>query len=210
MFSHTPNCILVRDDEGVYAITREDLIKYSGRAGLIASGVIMRLLTEASQDLSPHEVPHRKDIRVLSAFPGNGVRDGSEFITRAVTQGRFILDMTAGDEKAAPSPIGGRMYFEVAIGDRAMAYSYSADLFDEKWCEEVLKNQMGTEDYETHQDYLVYKYGFLGRVLSDKHVFAEKKPISTERFEAMNYHALTCVVSWERTPNSNNHRESIF
>ena len=37
VFCHTPNAILVRDDEGVYAIDREDLIKYSGRAGLIVS-----------------------------------------------------------------------------------------------------------------------------------------------------------------------------
>ena len=185
VFCHTPNAILVRDDEGVYAIDREDLIKYSGRSGLIASGVIMRLLTEAFHDLSPNEVPHRDSIRVLSAFPGQGVRDGIEFITRAVTKGRFILDTSAGSEMAAPSPIGGRMYFEVAIGDRAMAYSYSDTLFDKKWFDEVLKNQMGTLDYETHENYLVYKYGFLGGLLSDQHVFAEKKPISVKRFETL-------------------------
>ena len=185
VFCYTPNAILVRDDEGVYAIDREDLIKYSGRSGLIASGVIMRLLTEAFHDLSPNEVPHRNSIRVLSAFPGQGVRDGIEFITRAVTKGRFILDTSAGSEMAAPSPIGDRMYFEVAIGDRAMAYSYSEKLFDQKWFNEVLKNQLGTDNYETHEDYLVYKYGFLGRLLSDKHVFAEKKPVSVKRFETL-------------------------
>ena len=185
VFCHTPNAILVRDDEGVYAIDREDLIKYSGRSGLIASGVIIRLLTEAFHDLSPNEVPHRDSIRVLSAFPGQGVRDGIEFITRSVTKGRFILDTSAGSKMAAPSPIGGRMYFEVAIGDRAMAYSYSEKLFDQKWFNEVLKNQMGTDNYETHEDYLVYKYGFLGRLLSDKHVFSEKKPVSVKRFETL-------------------------
>ncbi|EHL5742274.1 hypothetical protein KEB67_004562 [Escherichia coli] len=185
MFSHTPMFIQIRDDEGIYSIDREDLIKYSGRAGLIASGVVMRLLTEAFKDLTPHEVPHRDSIRILSAFPGQGVRDGIEFITRAVTQNRFILDMNAGNELAAISPIGGQMYFEVAIGDQAMAYSYSSKVFNQRWQYEVLKKQTGSIDYQTHADYMSYKYGFLGRLLSDENVFAEKKVISTERFKML-------------------------
>ena len=118
-FYETPQTITVRDEEGVMSFGREDLIRYSGQGHLIASALIMRLLTDAFARLSPNEPPFRKDIRVLSAFPGLGVRDHIELVTRAVTDKRYFLDTEAGPQNAPTSAIGGRMYFVVAVKDKA-------------------------------------------------------------------------------------------
>ena len=52
--------LTVRDDEGPIVFQREDLMRYSGNRGLIASGVTFRLLGAAFEDLCPNEIPHRE------------------------------------------------------------------------------------------------------------------------------------------------------
>ena len=61
-FYKTPQTITVRDEEGAMSFDREDLIRYSGQGHLIASALVMRLISDAFARLSPNEAPLRKDI----------------------------------------------------------------------------------------------------------------------------------------------------
>lgn len=174
----TPQTVCVRDEEGVMAFNREDLLRYSGLGHLIASALVLRLFQEAFARLSPQEPPMKTDIRVLSAFPGLGVRDHVELVTRAITDGRFVLDTDAGPKEAPRSAIGGRMYFEVAVKDRAVSFVLNPEIFDEHWCEQVARFQKGQNcTREEHAQYVAYKYQFVGQVLTRDDVFAKVEEI---------------------------------
>ena len=113
MYFQMKNFVEVREPEGTLVFQLEDLMRYSGPRGLIASGVTMKLLGRAFKDLSPREPPMRHEIYILSSFPGSDVVDGFELVTRAVTRGRYILDLDKAPKDAPPSPAGGSMYFEI-------------------------------------------------------------------------------------------------
>lgn len=171
MYYRAPTFLLVQDDEGEIAFQREDLMRYSGSRGLIASGVVLRLMLQASKDLCPDKIPHRKKFYFKSAFPGDEVRDGIELVTRAVTDGRYILDTTIAPDCAAKTPLGGGMYFEVRYEDRAYAYALDPSIFTDEWRAEVLKHQEGSETVEEHAAYLEYKYEILGKLLARPNIF---------------------------------------
>ena len=178
MFYKTPQVLTVCDEEGEMSFNREDLIRYSGQGHLIASALVMRVLSDAFARLSPGKVPDRKQIRVLSAFPGLGVRDHIELVTRAVTDGRYIVDTSAGPDYAPTSAIGGRMYFVVAVGEKAISYVMNPDIFNDRWRQEVAAFQKGASTPEEHARYVAYKYEVVGELMTRQDVFLEIKDTS--------------------------------
>ena len=183
MYYKAPTFLIIHDDEVRIAFQREDLMRYSGARGLIASGVVLRLLLAASEDLCPNEIPYRKEFRFRTAFPGDEVRDGIELVTRAVTQGRYVLDLSIAPDSAPDTPAGGKMYFEVAYKDKAMAYALDPEIFTQEWLEEVVRHQEGSLSEEEHAKYLEYKYTILGKLLSRPNVFTLREKIDIHRFK---------------------------
>ena len=181
-FYKTPQTITVRDEEGAMSFDREDLIRYSGQGHLIASALVMRLLSDAFARLSPNEAPLRKDICELSAFPGLGVRDHIELITRAVTDKRYLLDTQAGPQYAPTSAIGGRMYFVVAIKDKAVSYVMNPEIFDDRWRHEVAAYQKGAKTPQEHARYVAYKYEVVGQLMTREDIFSEVKEVGIDIF----------------------------
>nr|WP_277042462.1 hypothetical protein [Turicimonas muris] len=53
MYFQMKNFVEVREPEGTLVFQLEDLMRYSGPRGLIASGVTMKLLGRAFKSLSP-------------------------------------------------------------------------------------------------------------------------------------------------------------
>ena len=181
MFSRRPDCLVVSEPEGTLSFNREDMIRYAGHGQIIASGVVFRLLQRAFMDLSPQEPPSRKDILVLTAFPGEGVRDCIELVTRAVTDGRFTLDVNVAPSGAPSSPIGGGMYFEVGYRGKAFAYTFNPEIFDEHWYQSVQNFQDGCDSSENHGRYVSYKYGVLGELLAREDVFIDVHECCADR-----------------------------
>ena len=182
MFFETPQTICVRDEEGVISFNREDLIRYSGQGHLIASALIMRLFSDAFARLSPSAPPLRRDIRVLSAFPGLGVRDHVELLTRAGTDKRYFLDKQAGPDTAPTSAIGGRMYFVVAVGDKAVSYVMNPEIFDDLWRREVSAYQKVGKTVREHARYVAYKYEVVGQLMTREDLILELREVSTDIF----------------------------
>lgn len=96
----------------------EDLMRYHGPGspgGVANAFKVMRL---AFALLSPGCPPERRSIVVRTAFRGPGARDGIEAVTRAVSDGRYIVD------RSLARPERGRrledFVFEVSIGERAV------------------------------------------------------------------------------------------
>jgi hypothetical protein len=75
-----------------------------------------KVMRRAFAALSPDGPPERRSITVRTAFRGPGARDGFEAVTRAVSDGRYVVD------RSLVRPDLGRLredfVFVVTVGDR--------------------------------------------------------------------------------------------
>lgn len=110
--------IQIIDHGTVLTIPFDACVAYHGRTSIGGAALGFRLLQHAFAVLSPDGPPDRKDIAFFTAFPGPGVRDTVELVTRAVTRGAYAVDPAA--DVAAPCGVTGRMYFAVTIGARTL------------------------------------------------------------------------------------------
>ncbi len=156
--------ITVRDRDGLVAIGRDDLIRYAGPSEVVASALCLRLFARAFKDLSPDTPPTRNDIKVLVAFPGDGILDCVEMITRARTRGRLTINTEAGPEGVPPSIVG-RFYFEVSIAGKAKGYSLGHGFFTDAFVTQIRRHMDGTAAPEEFADYQVAKHALIGRLL---------------------------------------------
>ena len=76
------------------AFTFADMMRYHGSHSPAGVAMAFKVLQHAFALLSPDEVPERRSIKVRTAFRGPGARDGFEAVTRAVSDGRYIVDRT--------------------------------------------------------------------------------------------------------------------
>ena len=155
----------VRERDGVFAIRHDDLLAYAGPSQLIACTLTFLLFERAFADLSPGAPPRRDDIRLRTAFPGDGVHAAMEMVARAITDGRLVVDTRLGPPEAPPAPAG-RFYFEVAIGSAARAYWPKPGVFDARFIDMVVNYQDGSGGPKAQADYLAYKHDLIGRLRS--------------------------------------------
>ena len=98
----------------------QDAFNYHGydAPGGVALG--FRLLQRAFSLLVPGEVyPDRRGLSLFTAFPGLGLRDTMELVTRLVTEDRFRLD-TAFDDPRAQEGVAGRFYYRFTYEKRSV------------------------------------------------------------------------------------------
>jgi hypothetical protein len=93
-----------------------DLMRYAGPYSPAGVANALKVMQRAFGLLSPTEPPQRRSVVVRTAFQGPGARDGFEAVTRAVTDGRYTVDL------ALVRRDRGRLLqsfvFEIRIGDR--------------------------------------------------------------------------------------------
>ena len=108
--------ILVRERGRTIEFSFEDMMKYHGPGSPGGVANAFKVLQRAFAVLSPDQPPERRSIAVRTAFRGPGARDGIEAVTRAVSEGRYTIDL------ALTRPERGRLLesfvFEVSVGDR--------------------------------------------------------------------------------------------
>lgn len=110
--------ILVRERGRTIEFSFEDMMKYHGPGSPGGVANAFKVLQRAFAVLSPDQPPERRSIAVRTAFRGPGARDGIEAVTRAVSEGRYTIDL------ALTRPERGRLLesfvFEVSVGDRTV------------------------------------------------------------------------------------------
>jgi hypothetical protein len=96
----------------------DDLMRYHGPGSPGGVANAFKVMQRAFAVLSPDEPPQRRSVVVRTAFRGPGARDGIEAVTRAVTDGRYIVDPSLA------RPDLGRLresfVFEVTVGERSV------------------------------------------------------------------------------------------
>lgn len=107
-------------DHGVRLdIPFECCVLYHGRDSIGGLSLGYRLLHFALKKLCGERIPERKEIFFKTAFPGPGLRDAVEMITRAVTENRYTV-VENPEVRAAPEGVYGHMYFEVSAGGKTL------------------------------------------------------------------------------------------
>ncbi len=116
----------------------DDLMRYHGPGSPGGVANAFKVLQRAFAVLSPDEPPQRRSVVVRTAFRGPGARDGVEAVTRAVTDGRYIVD------PALARPDLGRLresfVFEVSIGEKSVTLVLRDGFVTEEFIDLAQKN----------------------------------------------------------------------
>ena len=95
--------IEVTDQGSVLAFTFADLMRYHGPGSPGGVAHALKVLERALPLLVPVGLAERREIGVRTAFAGPGARDGMEMVTRAVTEGRYVIDDTLVRSELGPT-----------------------------------------------------------------------------------------------------------
>jgi hypothetical protein len=74
------------------AFTFDDMMRYHGVHSPAGVAMAFKVMQRAFALLSPDRPLPRRSILVRTAFRGPGARDGFEAVTRAVSDGRYVVD----------------------------------------------------------------------------------------------------------------------
>jgi hypothetical protein len=84
--------IVVMERDHALTFSYEDLMRYHGVHSPAGVAMAFKALQRSLPLLSPDGPPDRRSVVVHTAFRGPGARDGFEAVTRAVTDGRYVVD----------------------------------------------------------------------------------------------------------------------
>ncbi len=114
--SEVDETILVEERGQLLEFSYTDMLCYAGPYSPAGVATALKVMQRAFAALSPNQPPQRRSIVIRTAFQGPGARDGFEAVTRAVTDGRYTVDL------ALARPDRGRLLqsfvFQVTIAGR--------------------------------------------------------------------------------------------
>lgn len=102
--------IKLRDYAGELAITLDDLESFHDKYHFGGVVLSMKVLQRAFGAFPDAGIPHRDEIAIVAGLNPPGLIDSFEFMTRAVSRKRLVVDTALPD--GPPSPFG-RFAFEV-------------------------------------------------------------------------------------------------
>ena len=114
--SEVDETILVEERGQMLEFSSNDMLCYAGPYSPAGVATAFKVMQRAFAALSGNQPPQRRSIVIRTAFQGPGARDGFEAVTRAVTDGRYTVDL------ALARPDRGRLLqsfvFQVAFAGR--------------------------------------------------------------------------------------------
>lgn len=98
--------------------TFEDLMRYHGPGSPGGVAQAVKVMERVLPLLARGELLERREIQIETAFAGPGARDAFEMVTRAVTEGRYVVD----DALARPDlgPTRERFVFRLGYRGRSV------------------------------------------------------------------------------------------
>lgn len=108
--------LIVEERGRTITFTFDDMMRYHGSHSPAGVAIAFKALQRAFALLSHEKPPERRSIKVHTAFRGPGARDGFEAVTRAVTDGRYVVDRTL--VRTDRGRLLEDFVFVVAVGER--------------------------------------------------------------------------------------------
>jgi hypothetical protein len=99
----TDTALEVREGTQLLRFTFTDLLNYNGGGSAAGVAHAFQAMARALPGLDPEGPPQRREIGVRTAFRGPGGRDSFELVTRAVTDERFVIDLSLGRPERGPA-----------------------------------------------------------------------------------------------------------
>lgn len=150
--------VTVSDRDGEIVLTREDLLKYATKENVIASALMIRLCRFAFGLLSPQEPVRRRELYWQVGFPGPGILDCVEMVSRAVREGRCLQNPTlTHPDTDAPTSLVGSFLFEINYRSKTLVVWPDRSVFDDEFRSQVSIWQAEEEGSEGYRSYLEYK-----------------------------------------------------
>jgi hypothetical protein len=143
--------IRVRERGQTIEFSFDDMMRYNGGGSPAGVANAFKLLQRAFGVLSPDEAPQRRSVVVRTCFRGPGARDGVELVTRAVSDGRYTIDL--GLERPDRGRLLQSFVFEVSIGDRPVTLLLRDGFVTDEFIDFATKEQR-THDEEARLDVL--------------------------------------------------------
>jgi hypothetical protein len=113
--------IEVRDGDRTLHCSFEDMMRYHGGGSPGGVAHAFKVMERGFPLLDGGAAPQRHDILVTTSFGGPGARDGFEFVTRAVTEGRYVVE--PGLARAERGLALERFVFALTYRDRTVMLS---------------------------------------------------------------------------------------
>jgi hypothetical protein len=95
----------------------DDMLRYTGPHSPAGVANAFKVMQRAFALLSPDEPPQRRSVVVRTAFQGPGARDGFEAVTRAVTDGRYTVDLSLA--RTDRGRLLQSFVFDIGLGNRS-------------------------------------------------------------------------------------------
>jgi hypothetical protein len=115
--SDVDETILVQERGQLLEFSYTDMLCYAGPYSPAGVANAFKVMQRAFAALSPNQPPKRRSVVIRTAFQGPGARDGFEAVTRAVTDGRYTVDL------ALARPRRGRLLqnfvFQISLAGRS-------------------------------------------------------------------------------------------
>jgi hypothetical protein len=154
----TVETIKLLDDGMLVEFGWPQIFAYLGYRNIIASALTARLFRRAFEDLAPTGPADRDELFLLTAFPGPGILEAVELVTRVPTRhpDRLVIDKNAGPAGAPLAP-NGRFYFELQVGQNRRGYWPPEAIFDDLFRDMVKRYQTGGGTEEEQLQYRTFK-----------------------------------------------------
>jgi hypothetical protein len=88
--------LTVLDGGRAIAFSYAAMLDYAGPGSPGGVAHAFKVLERALPLLSPDGPPNRRELWIATAFGGPGARDAFELVTRAVTEGRYVIEASLG------------------------------------------------------------------------------------------------------------------
>ena len=159
--------LILKDQRDTVSITWDQLYGYCGPTQVIATALAYRIFEQAFRELCPTETPRRDEIGVLTAFPGRGILECIELITRlpSLAAHRLEVNPHSGPQEAPIAYIG-RFYFEVQIKDFRKSFRPVPGHFDDEFRHQVSSWQNRELNEKEYKDYMSYKWNKAQSILN--------------------------------------------
>ncbi len=140
--------IVVRHDSGEIAISYEELVKYHDKNHWGGVALAWKIIQLAAEMLNDGQALERSLVRIRTGLNPPGLVDGFEYLTRAVTRQRLVVDPSLNQGPKSPF---GSFSFVVGYGERRLGLQLKEGLLPDDFAILGRKCQagMGSEEEKT-------------------------------------------------------------
>jgi hypothetical protein len=138
--------IEVQDQGTPVRFSFEEMLRYSGPGSPGGVALGFKLMERAFTVLEPDGLVERREVLVHTAFRGPGVRDACELVTRALTDGRYVVDPALGRPERGDAL---RTFaFRVAYRDRSVSLLLREGFVTDEFDRLARSSQLTAEEQE--------------------------------------------------------------